>query len=53
MKFTNKIISKTNNKVLKVVLTNMKDQIQKAVKDGVAYEEQQTKRSVSEFDPSC
>jgi hypothetical protein len=49
MKFTNKIISKTNNKVLKVVLTNMKDQIQKGVKDGVAYEEQQTKRSVSEF----
>lgn len=53
MKFTNKIIRTTNNQVLKVVLTNMKDQIQQGVNEAVAYEQKQTNRSVSEFGKEC
>ena len=53
MKFTNKIISTTNNQVLKVVLTNMREQIQQGVDEAVAYEQKQTNRTVSEFGKEC
>ena len=53
MKFTNKTIATTKNNPLKVILTNMKPQIEKGVEMCVAQEEKMSGRKASEFSIEC
>lgn len=53
MKFTNETIATTKNNPLKVILTNMKPQIQKGIEMVVAQEEAKSGKSVSEFGREC
>ena len=53
MKFTNKTIATTKNNPLKVILTNMKPQIQKSIDMAIAYEEKISKRIVTQFGVEC